>query len=196
MRVHLIRHGETDWNVQRRIQGHAESRLTERGQEQARALATLLADHPITTVYCSTSLRARQTADLVFAGRHLERHLQDALREIDLSPWEGRLYADLERTDTERFQNFWGAPQLFMLPGAETFADLQERAWSALQNIRAQASATEVAIVSHGAWLATLLTRIEQRPLAEVWQAHTLPNCAHRILQWQDPVGWRIITHA
>ena len=96
----LVRHGETDWNAERRWQGHADVPLNDRGREQARALADSLADERIDAIYTSDLSRARDTADIVGARVGVPIVVDPALREIDvgsregltgeiLAPWDG-----------------------------------------------------------------------------------------------------------
>lgn len=186
LRLHLIRHGETNWNRERRVQGQSESTLTELGYQQARALRPQLAQHAIEAVYCSSSLRTRQTAGILFDDNITINYL-DNLREIYLGPWEGRLHDDIRRDDAKRFDHFWHAPHQFNLPGAETFAGIQTRAMTACENLlKAHPEGGEVAVVSHGVWIKALLCALEPRPLAQLWLPPAMKNCAHSIVQWHN----------
>ena len=196
MRLHLIRHGQTDWNAIRRVQGQADSRLNELGQQQARELAAQLASYPLQHVYCSSSLRTRQTAELLFAQRRLPISFHDGLREIFLGPWEGRLYTEIEQVEPEQFDNFFNAPHKFQLAGAENYQDLQQRAVIELRKIMTQHRDEDIAIVSHGALLKSLLTHLESKPLAQLWDPPLLPNCSHSIVEIANDVTARIIKYA
>jgi broad specificity phosphatase PhoE len=85
----LVRHGETDWNAERRWQGHADVPLNERGRDQARALAESLAGERIDAIFTSDLSRARETADIVAARLHVPVAVDPDLREIDVGPLEG-----------------------------------------------------------------------------------------------------------
>lgn len=195
-RVHLIRHGETNWNRERRAQGQQESVLTDQGIAQAQALAASIADLPIGEVFCSSSVRARQTAETLFAEREIPVEYCDLLRELHMGEWEGRLYDEIEAADPEQFRAFWQEPQSFVLPGAETFEKLQQRALNRLTSLLKQSSAREIAIVSHGAWIKTLLCHIESRPLDQLWHPPALHNCAHSIIDLHDDGSLRISLYA
>jgi probable phosphoglycerate mutase len=196
MRLHLIRHGETDWNAIRRVQGQLESRLTELGKQQAAALAAQLQSYDIGRVFCSSSVRTRETADILFSSAQLPMQYHDNLREIHLGPWEGNLYADLEHQDPEQFHNFWNEPHRFALAGAESFRQLQQRGVDAVQQIVAQTDEEEVAIVSHGALIKSVLCHFEQRPLAELWDPPRMHNCAHSIMEFDRNGHARIVRYA
>ncbi|MGZ4411320.1 MAG: histidine phosphatase family protein, partial [Gaiellaceae bacterium] len=85
----LARHGETDWNAERRFQGHADPQLNERGVEQARELARTLADVPLDAVYASDLRRASETARIAVESRRLRVHELRELREVDVGEWSG-----------------------------------------------------------------------------------------------------------
>src|ERR687894_931603 len=95
----LARHGETDWNAERRWQGHTDRQLTPRGREQARALAERLADTDLEAVYASDLSRARETAAAVAERQELEVRTLPELREVDVGSWAGL-------TKTEALERF------------------------------------------------------------------------------------------
>jgi len=84
MILHLIRHGQTDWNAIRRVQGQTESELDDTGKAQASALGQQLADVAFTRVHVSSSVRTRQTAERLFDNRNLPTEFADDLREMRL----------------------------------------------------------------------------------------------------------------
>ncbi len=185
MRLHLIRHGETGWNAEGRVQGHADNPLNETGRRQAMALRERFAELRLTRLYASTSHRARETAELAFGHLGLELELVPELREIYLGDWEGRLYRELEVSHPEQVRLFREAPHRFQHPGAETFAELQARGLAALDAILATAEpGSELVVVSHGAMIRTLLSHYLDRPLSALWQPPRMHNCAHSIVDF------------
>lgn len=192
MQLHLIRHGQTNWNEEKRIQGQSDSVLTELGVSQARSLGQRLADTHYDAYYCSSSLRTRQTAEHAFPHANEIRY-RDELREIYLGPWEGNLYAEMAVREPESYRHFWEQPQLFAVNGAESFHDLQRRAVDAVAAIAADHPGESVALVSHGALIKAYLCFVEQRPLERFWEPPTMHNCCHSIVQF-DPDGSARIT--
>lgn len=194
-RLHLIRHGQTDWNRDKRVQGHAESELTELGREQAARLAPVLRQEPITAVHCSSSVRTCQTAEVLFRDSGLPLSPCDRLREIHLGPWEGRLQSEVRDTWPEQFEHFWKQPDQFRLDGAETFEQVQQRA---LQRTRELLTSPHqhMAVVSHGVWIKALLCAIENRHLARLWEPPLMHNCAHSIVDIDDSGSLRIVQYA
>ena len=183
MKIHLVRHGETNWNKERRIQGHSESSLTPLGEQQAKALKPVFEKLNIARVHCSSSHRTRQTAAHIFAQSPVELIYEDEFKEIFLGPWEAQLYDEILESDPEGMNHFWHEPHKFAVEGAETFAQLQERGKRRLdQIISTGAQGEEIVIVSHGAMIKAILCAIEERPLAKLWEPPRMHNCAHSIV--------------
>lgn len=197
MRIHLIRHGQTAWNAEGRIQGHADNPLNELGRSQARALRESLARLAPVRVYASTSLRARETAELAFGHLAVELIPVADLREIYLADWEGFLYAEIERVHPAEVHAFRHEPHRFEYPGAETFAQLQARGLRALADIIArERSGSDVMVVSHGAMIRTLLGHYLERPLSRLWEPPRMHNCAHSILEVPPGGRPRVVQYA
>ena len=184
MELHLIRHGQTDWNEERRAQGQSDSQLTITGKQQAIDLGSRIRHLHFDKVFCSTSLRTRQTAERVFANSNFDIEYLDSLREIFLGPWEGILYEDIEARDPDSYRHFWREPHLFKLKGAETFYQLQQRAIKTVRSIVNAFYDKNIAIVSHGALIKTLLCDAEKKPMEELWTPPNMHNCAHSIISY------------
>lgn len=187
LELHLIRHGETDWNRERRVQGQSESQLTALGIQQAQELGLRIRHIEFDKIYCSSSLRTRQTAEHAFGNGETEISYLDELREIFLGPWEGHLYADLAQREPESHQHFWQQPHLFQVAGAESFFDLQQRAVDAVADIETThkknaSTAPKIAIVSHGALIKSYLCHVEGRSMDQLWEPPRMHNCAHSIV--------------
>lgn len=199
MEIHLFRHGETNFNKKRRIQGQSDSFLTPEGVEQAKQLSVRIAKLEFDKVFCSTSVRTRETAEHAFPSRKDITYL-DSLREIYLDEWEGKYYAEIEEREPTSFYHFWNRPDLFNCSGevgnAETFAQLQIRAMNAIALIRKEHPAQRIAIISHGALLKAFLCHIEHRELKNLWNPPHMHNCAHSIIEFTSDGLGRIIQYA
>ena len=145
----LVRHGETDWNLQRRLQGHSDTPLNERGREQARALAAELADEPIDAVYSSDLVRAHETARIVAEQHGLDVTASDDLRERHFGTWEGLHDDEIEARFPEAATGVIG--------DGETREAMSRRVFDALQRIAEQHPDGHVLVVSHGGPLRTVL---------------------------------------
>jgi len=173
-----------------------ESQLSELGKQQAADLAGQLHTHPISQVYCSSSVRTRETADILFNAAQAPIEYQDNLREIHLGPWEGNLYEDLAQQDPEQFHYFWNEPHQFSLSGAESFWQLQQRGIDAVREIVKKPAGNDIAIVSHGALIKSILCHFEDRPLSQLWEPPKMHNCAHSIMEFDSEGRGQIIQYA
>jgi broad specificity phosphatase PhoE len=144
----LVRHGETDWNRERRFQGHADQPLNDTGREQARVLARTLSSERIDAVYSSDLLRARETAEILAAGLGTEVVALQELREIDVGEWQGLTWPEIESRFPEGLvawrERGYGWDQ------GETYERLGERVVGALTRIAASHPAQRVLVVGHG----------------------------------------------
>lgn len=189
MLLHLIRHGQTDWNAVRRIQGQTESELDDTGIAQAKALHEVLHDTPFVRAHVSSSIRTRQTAANVFAGRDIPMRFDDDLREMRLGVWETQLWGDVEESEPDTVALYQRFDDRFFVDGAERLSEMQQRGVRAVERIigEEQASGTSasqhVAIVSHGFLLRAIFAHYLKLPLTAFAGSTGLPNCAHSILR-------------
>ena len=144
----LARHGESDWNRDRRWQGHADRPLTDLGREQARALADRLAVTELDAVYSSDLERARETAAIVAESHELSvRELSD-LREVDVGSWSGLTRAEAEERYPNAFRRWTEGEEGW--DDGETYEQLSERVVGALLTIAARHPRDRVLLVAHG----------------------------------------------
>jgi broad specificity phosphatase PhoE len=167
--VYLARHGETEWNLQARFQGHQDSPLTSTGLEQARLLAAELAAVPLKAVFSSDLGRALTTAKMVAERHGLEVTSHSGLREVDMGHWTG-LDRDqvAERWPNER-EAFRLSPGTVCFPGGETLALAQRRALDALAEMLRPYAGGRVAIITHGTVLETLMASAFGFDLSALW---------------------------
>lgn len=154
--LYMLRHGETAWNLERRMQGSKDSMLTPRGRAQAaamgRALATELARAPGPTIFLHSPLgRARETALIVGQALGLDpTEWRDDIRlaELGYGQWEGFTWSEIEADHPDALARWRADPEGFCPPGGETHHDLRRRSAELLAEI--SASSVRTVIVSHG----------------------------------------------
>ena len=154
--LYLLHHGETAWNIERRMQGSKDSALTARGRAQAaamgRALAAELARDPGPTVFLRSPLgRTCETASII--GRELgldpsQWRDDPRLAELRYGDWEGSTWAEIEARHPNALAGWRADPEGFCPPGGETHFELRRRSAAALADIIA--SGTRTVVVSHG----------------------------------------------
>lgn len=152
--ITLIRHGETAWNAERRLQGHLDIGLNERGLAQAQALAAALAGSAFDAVFASDLQRAWQTAQAVAAGRALTVQQDSALRERGYGSFEGLLYADIAAAYPAEFAAWQSRDIDAVMPAgervAESFRQFYTRSLAAILAAAARYPGGSIAIVAHG----------------------------------------------
>ena len=149
----LIRHGETEWNSEGKVQGSVDVPLSAEGLRQAAELAERLRGEGegFDLLYSSDLVRAAETARIL-AGRlgMPAPRLSPLLRELDCGEWEGRRIEDLKREEPELYERWLGDPA-FRIPGGESMLDLRERASAFLQERKTELDGAErVLVVAHG----------------------------------------------
>lgn len=154
----LVRHGETDWNRELRFQGHADPPLNELGRRQAEELAERLAGEPIAAVYCSDLRRAHETARIVGDRLGVDVTVVRGLREIDVGSWSGLTRDEIAERFPEGFARWLEGEQGH---DGETGEALTARIVDSVTQIADSHPGESVLLVSHGAALRALLSRVE-----------------------------------
>jgi broad specificity phosphatase PhoE len=157
LKLILVRHGETFWNEGQRIQGcDSDIELNETGMEQARRLAAFLENEPIAVVLSSPLQRAVSTAEAIASGHQLRVELDQRLRELKVGDLEGMSYSNLTTTFSQFLMKWWQDGGAVKLPNGESLVELQERAWSGIEDLLEKQKATAagnkdtaVVVVSH-----------------------------------------------
>jgi broad specificity phosphatase PhoE len=157
--VLLIRHGQTDANVEQRWQGHGDWPLNDTGRAQAQELAQRLP--PVDAVYSSPLLRARNTAQAVADEQSHEVAVDDRLKEIGFGAWENRTKADIEETDPDGLATLMSNDSDVRRGGSgETFTEVQNRMAEAVDEIAANHDRGSIAVVSHGGATRAYVTQL------------------------------------
>lgn len=169
LEIYLTRHGETEWNVVRRMQGQGDSPLTELGIRQAKWLANRLENKDIGYVYSSPLRRAADTADIVNNVLQASILLDDRLKEIDVGPWQGRTVEEILEEMPIQYNNFWHHPDKFELEGVEPFKDVQARAAEFIEMILSRHAGGKILIVAHAIVLTAMLNYLQGRDIHHFW---------------------------
>jgi broad specificity phosphatase PhoE len=142
----LVRHGETNWNRERRYQGRTDTPLNDAGRRQAHELADSLHTHGLSAVYTSPLLRAKETGAILAEAIGLDALEVDALREIDVGDWEGLTFDEVRARFPEHADVGWHSGWT----NGETHDQLSARVTSALVEIAQRHPGERVAVVTHG----------------------------------------------
>jgi len=165
-RILLIRHGETDWNRNRRFQGRSDVPLNSEGREQAHALALALKDEPLTAIYSSPLIRAIETARIIKGFHHSTPLLEEeGLIEMDLGRFDG-MEARSWASQYPDFRKRWREnPASVKMPGGESLQEVQLRAIEALERITLPYPPESTLLCSHNFVICTILCHALKVPL-------------------------------
>ena len=166
LKIILVRHGETDWNRVKRVQGgSSDTPLNDVGREQSKGLAKMLAKEKIRAIYSSPLQRAFITAKEIATLHNLSIEISPPLREIEAGELEGILSGDLGK----RFSDFLIQDgKLVKTPGGESLADVQERCWNFVQSLVKQYDDCTVALVSHYFVILSIICKVLDMPVSQI----------------------------
>lgn len=188
----IVRHGETEWNAQGRVQGHTDVGLSERGVRQAQAICARLAGVKIDLAFSSDLRRSADTARQILDGREVELHTTARLREYNKGVFEGltpeetgqrypQLYADSQVNDLD-----------FAPPGGETIRQASARMAGFISGMKARHQDDDVLIVGHGGTLRAAFVALMELPLEANWR-FAMANCGLSMVEvYPDNVVLRL----
>lgn len=191
--VYLIRHGETEWNTQRRIQGQSNSLLTTLGERQARQVGERLRHLEITHVISSDLGRAQQTGEIIAKICHCELRLEPRLRELNMGVLEERTLSSLTGEEEEWRRLLIDGTPNGRIPQGESLAELAVRMQAALDSCITLDKDSRPVLVSHGIALGCLMSTILGLP-AHAERRLRLRNCSISRVDYQESpwlaAGW------
>jgi broad specificity phosphatase PhoE len=152
----LVRHGETDWNRERRFQGHADVPLNEAGRRQAEALADALAGERFAAAYSSPLRRALETAEIVADRLHIPVEPRAGLMEVDVGSWSGLTTAEVEQRFPDGFRH-WVETRADGWTDGETYEELGARVIWDLRRLAERHPGESVLAVTHGGPIRSVL---------------------------------------
>ena len=197
-RIIALRHGETSWNVDTRIQGHLDIPLSANGRWQAERLAGALKDEPLAAIYASDLTRAWETAQYVGRAQGMAVTKEIGLRERGFGDFEGKTFAEIEVLLPEQSMRWRKRDPEFSPNGGESLVALSSRVISAAQRLAALHPGQLIAMVGHGGVM-DVLYRAATRLDIQAPRTWALANAAINRLLWTPEgfslVGWADTAH-
>ncbi|MGB7802006.1 2,3-diphosphoglycerate-dependent phosphoglycerate mutase GpmB [Buttiauxella sp.] len=197
LQVYLVRHGETQWNAERRIQGQSDSALTEKGERQAEQVAERVKTLDITHVISSDLGRTRRTAEIIALACGVDVTLDARLRELDMGVLERRNLDTLNEEEEGWRRQLVNGTADGRIPEGESMLEMSERMHAALNACLDLPSGSRPLLVSHGMALGCLVSTILGLP-AWAERRLRLRNCSiSRVDHQQSPwlaSGWVVET--
>jgi len=167
--VILVRHGETDWNQERRVQGSGSDRqLTEAGKQQAESIGLRLKQEGIQAIYCSRLRRALDTAQAIARHHQVEVQIEPSLNEIDAGGLEGMPIEKIGSYLNQLLARERGDESVSKLYGGELLTEVQQRAWSTIQRLVDKHSDGAIVVVSHYFVILSIICSVLGLPVSEM----------------------------
>ncbi len=184
MRLIVIRHGETEWNLHKMTQGMSNTPLTETGIWQAGRLASRLQRMRVQAVYTSPLQRAVETAQIIAKGGGFPCHIDDALREIRFGHWEGLTFTQIAQRFPEALRIWNASPERCVLPGnAESVSDVLARCRDFVARMRAIHEEDCIVAVTHSIPSKLLIADGIALPLEQMHSLH-IDNASMNMLEY------------
>lgn len=189
-RLCIIRHGETDWNAEKRIQGQTDIALNATGRAQALAMASRAAHYPFTAIYSSDSSRARATAQAIADRIGFDVKPLPQLRERHFGLFQGATAREAKARYPAAYAKYKARDVDYDFQTGESLTALAQRAWDAVEWIVRHHQGETVAVVTHAGVLDVLHRKATGKPLHTA-RDFVIPNCA---LNWFrfDAQGWHL----
>jgi len=186
----VVRHGETRWNVERRVQGAGDSPLTETGLAQADAIGRRLARERFDFLIASNLGRARQTAERVAFHTGLAIRFDPRLQERNFGAGEGMTYEEIDRAFPDVFSREREIDPDVVIPGGETRRQFHERVKAAFESLAREHDGKRVCVITHGGVLSTLYRVVHDIPIAHAHRV-TISNASYNAMAF-DADAWTL----
>jgi broad specificity phosphatase PhoE len=186
MELILVRHGETPFNKERKVQGITDIELNDTGLRQAHQLALALKDHEIHLIYSSPLKRAYVTAEVINQFHDVPIHRRSGLIEMDQGDFEGLSFQELMACEKDFLRRWIADPAITKMPNGESFIEVQERAWNAIEDIILRAE--NAVVVSHNFTIAAILCKIKCADLSKC-RNFCVETASKTIVQFTNGLG-------
>lgn len=187
MKVYLIRHGETDWNKEGKLQGRVDIPLNAEGRHVAELTREALQEVPFDVAFTSPLKRAYETAEIILRGRGVPIIKDDRIIEVGFGTYEGKKRKDWD----ENIKNFFLKSEAYVPLGeGETFEDVLEREGAFLKELFSDSryQGKTILIATHGAALSGLLTVIKGNSIEKFWAGGLHKNCGISIVEVENAI--------
>lgn len=193
-RICMVRHGETAWNAEGRVQGQLDIPLNDIGRAQARATAEVLAGHDFTAIYCSDLIRVRQTAEPSARKLALPVSYMAELRERHYGMFETLTYVEVREKFPEQYARFRDKDPDFDFEGGESLRLFNERSLKAVGDLVGRHQGEQILVFTHGGVLEMVYRHARAVGLSSV-RDFEIPNAG---INWIEvtPDAWKVWTWA
>ncbi len=182
LEIILVRHGQTDWNRDRRVMGARPIPLNTQGKREITQLAQLLSDVEFDIIYTSPLMRAFQTSRILSRGRSVKVEKVTEIQEIDYGEWVGRTFEDISRE--KMFKTYYANPKDAQAPGGEKMTEVIKRGASFIESLRKKHKEGRLVVVSHADVIKSILIHYMELDLNDLHKFR-VDNGAVSLLQFE-----------
>ena len=182
---YIVRHGQTNWNILGKTQGHGNSDLTAKGIEQATELAESIVNYPIDYIYSSDLGRAVQTAQILGDKLNIKVEETEALREMGFGEWEGLLIDEIKSNYASVYTTWRNEPHLAQIPGGETLHLIKDRVDSFIQSLNEKYDNKHILLVTHSVTVRVMLLAFLNSGMENIYRIKQ-DNTALNIVEYRD----------
>lgn len=190
MKIYLIRHGETDQNKVKCLQGRTDIELNAYGRELAYKTAEGLKEVDFDMIFTSPLKRARETAEIIKRGRNIPVVIEERIQEISFGEYEGLCYGKEHFSIPDKdFMYFFDKPECYVTPpSGESLEEVIARTGEFLRELAGKAEYRDktVLLSTHGCALKAVLANVRNTPLAQFWGEGVHKNCAVSLVEIRD----------
>jgi probable phosphoglycerate mutase len=194
MEIYIVRHGETLWNKDKRLQGSVDIELSDYGRQLAKETGYALTGTTINLIYSSPLKRAYETATLIRGDRKIDIITDERLKELSFGCFEGQNFSELIKDEALTFKYFFKKPHLYVpADDAETLEHLIERAGdfmkTVIEPLAKEKNPERVMIVAHGALNKAIMSYIKKHSTEYFWSGGLQKNCNVIIVDYSSENG-------
>lgn len=191
LEVLFVRHGQTAWNVERRVMGMLPIGLTEEGRWQVDAAAADLASVRVAKILTSPARRTKETAEIIARRKPGVQVVDDAaFAEIDYGDWIDRPFTEIEATG--ELQTYFDHPSVCQIPGGERVTDAMQRVITGVESIRTHVARGRVVVVTHADIVKFVLVHYLEFPL-DHWQRFRIDNGTATVVRFGEHHQPRVV---
>lgn len=181
--LYIVRHGETEWNKEDRIQGRLDSSLTAKGKAYARLLSERLSDKEFDHIISSPSERTVETAQLIKGNKNIQLVTDERIMEMHMGPWQGMKKTEIRALYPNEYDDFMNKPDRYRNKDAESFVDMHKRATDFLNEIRSRKIDGNLLIVTHGLFIKSLYLLFKGIDVKDIWIEPTVEGTSLTIVK-------------
>ena len=182
---YIVRHGQTNWNILGKTQGHGNSDLTPKGENQALELSKAIKEYPIDYIYSSDLGRAVQTAEIIGSTIGVDIIQTPSLREMGFGDWEGLLIEEIKKDHAKTYETWRNQPHLVNIPNGETLHIIKDRVDAFIKELNEKYDNKHILLVSHSVTVRVMLLSFLNSGVENIYRIKQ-DNTALNIVEYRD----------